>query len=95
MVIAPEHPKLASLTSEDQRESVESYVKAARQKTDLERTELQKSKTGVFTGKNLYLLNVSPPPTLSFLELNSTCLILLMIIILCWVQMSSLLSILN
>ena len=51
MVIAPEHSQLKELTTDEQRETVESYVQAASQKSDLERTELQKQKTGVFTGK--------------------------------------------
>ena len=50
MVVAPEHPWLASLTTPEQEESVQAYVQAAASKSDLERTELQKSKTGVFTG---------------------------------------------
>ena len=51
MVIAPEHSQLQALTSDEQREEVQSYVRAAGQKSDLERTELQKQKSGVFTGK--------------------------------------------
>lgn len=51
MVVAPEHPLLQSMTSSEQREQVEAYVQAAAQKSDLERTELQKTKTGVFTGE--------------------------------------------
>ena len=50
VVIAPEHPLLDRLTDEQQREAVQAYVQAAASKSDLERTELQKSKTGVFTG---------------------------------------------
>ena len=55
MVVAPEHPLVAQLTSDDQRAEVEAYVQAAGQKTDLERTDLAKEKTGVFTGG--YALN--------------------------------------
>ena len=50
MVVAPEHPMLAQLTSREQREAVEAYVEKARNKSDLERTDLAKEKTGVFTG---------------------------------------------
>lgn len=50
MVVAPEHPLLARLTSPEQRAAVEAYVEKARNKSDLERTDLAKEKTGVFTG---------------------------------------------
>ena len=50
MVVAPEHPLLPQLTTEKQRGEVEAYVAAAGAKSDLERTELQKQKTGIFTG---------------------------------------------
>jgi leucyl-tRNA synthetase len=51
MVIAPEHPLIGKLTTADQKNAVESYVAAVRNKTDLERTDLAaKKKTGVFTG---------------------------------------------
>ena len=50
MVIAPEHPLLASLASSSQRDAVQQYVAKAAQKSDMERTELQKVKTGVDTG---------------------------------------------
>ena len=50
MVIAPEHPLLDSITSADKRAEVEAYVRAAAAKSDLERTDLAKDKTGVFTG---------------------------------------------
>ena len=50
MVLAPEHPLLDSLTSAEQGDDVKAYVSAAARKSDLERTELQKVKTGVFTG---------------------------------------------
>jgi leucyl-tRNA synthetase len=52
MVIAPEHPMLESLTSPDCTEAVSVYASAATRKSDLERTELQKEKTGVFTGSH-------------------------------------------
>ena len=50
MVLAPEHPLVQKIVSDDQRGDVESYVEAAAQKSELERTELQKRKTGVFLG---------------------------------------------
>jgi leucyl-tRNA synthetase len=49
-VLAPEHPLLAEITTTGQRAAVEAYVAAAAQKSDLDRTDLAKSKTGVFTG---------------------------------------------
>ncbi len=50
MVIAPEHPLLATLTIATQSDLVHSYVEKAKQKSDLERAELSKEKTGVWTG---------------------------------------------
>lgn len=50
MVLAPEHPLVAQVTDAEHAEAVEAYVRQAAQKSDLERTELQKDKTGVFTG---------------------------------------------
>ncbi|XP_021719736.1 leucine--tRNA ligase, chloroplastic/mitochondrial-like isoform X1 [Chenopodium quinoa] len=50
LVLAPEHPLLESLISTDQTKHVEEYKELASRKSDLERTELQKEKTGVFTG---------------------------------------------
>ncbi|CAI7809666.1 unnamed protein product [Closterium sp. NIES-54] len=50
LVLAPEHPLVASITSNEQRAAVEAYVVAAGQKSDLERTDLAKGKTGVPTG---------------------------------------------
>ncbi|NBY36528.1 MAG: leucine--tRNA ligase [Verrucomicrobia bacterium] len=51
MVIAPEHPLLAKITTASQKHAVDTYVAAVRNKTDLERTDLaDKKKTGVFTG---------------------------------------------
>lgn len=50
LVLAPEHPCLSSLLSEAQSKHVEVYRELAFKKSDLERTELQKEKTGVFTG---------------------------------------------
>jgi leucyl-tRNA synthetase len=50
MVLAPEHPLVKTLTTDAQREAVEAYVAHAAHKTDLQRTDLAKEKTGVFTG---------------------------------------------
>ncbi|TQD70156.1 hypothetical protein C1H46_044309 [Malus baccata] len=50
LVVAPEHPLLSTLVSTAQRETVEEYIDLASRKSDLERTELQKEKTGVFSG---------------------------------------------
>ncbi|MCF4152492.1 leucine--tRNA ligase [Dethiosulfovibrio sp. F2B] len=50
MVLAPEHPLVAEMTTEEQRGAVEDYIRQASLKSDLERTELSKDKTGVFTG---------------------------------------------
>ena len=50
MVVAPEHPLLSALASSEQAAEVASYAEAATRKSDLERTELAKQKTGVFTG---------------------------------------------
>ncbi|HNW44689.1 MAG TPA: leucine--tRNA ligase, partial [Elusimicrobiales bacterium] len=50
MVLAPEHPLTLKLASPEQRAAVQAYIAAAGNKSDLERTELAKDKTGVFTG---------------------------------------------
>ncbi|MEN3942631.1 leucine--tRNA ligase [Prosthecobacter sp. SYSU 5D2] len=50
MVIAPEHPLVDAITTPEQKEAVAAYQKAVGSKSDLERTELAKEKTGVFTG---------------------------------------------
>ncbi len=50
MVLAPEHPLVDRLTTPAQRPAVEAYRAAAARKSDLERTELAREKTGVFTG---------------------------------------------
>ena len=49
-VLSPEHPLVNIITTDEQREAVENYKKEAASKSDLERTELNKDKTGVFTG---------------------------------------------
>ncbi len=50
MVLAPEHPLVPQITASDRTAEVESYRQEARLKSDLERTDLAKEKTGVFTG---------------------------------------------
>lgn len=58
LVIAPEHALIKSLKPKVEREKweeIENYVKNSRSKSDLERTELNKDKTGVFSG--LYAVN--------------------------------------
>lgn len=49
-VLAPEHPFVESITTDDNKEAVEAYIKSIQTKSDLQRTELNKDKTGVFTG---------------------------------------------
>lgn len=50
MVISPEHHLVDTITTEEQKKSVEKYQHAASLKSDLDRQELSKEKTGVFTG---------------------------------------------
>eukprot|EP00268_Persea_americana_P034998 TRINITY_DN3456_c0_g1_i4.p1 TRINITY_DN3456_c0_g1~~TRINITY_DN3456_c0_g1_i4.p1 ORF type:complete len:411 (-),score=89.47 TRINITY_DN3456_c0_g1_i4:2084-3316(-) len=50
LVVAPEHPSLSSLVSEAQSKCVEDYREQASRKSELERTDLQKEKMGVFSG---------------------------------------------
>ena len=50
MVLAPEHPLVEVVTSAEQRSAVAAYREAAARKSDLQRQELEKEKTGVFTG---------------------------------------------
>jgi len=50
MVIAPEHPLVLEITTEDHAAEIQEYIEKARQKSDIEREHLLKSKTGVFTG---------------------------------------------
>lgn len=49
-VMAPEHPYVEEITTEAQKADVEAYKESCASKSDLERTELNKDKTGVFTG---------------------------------------------
>ncbi len=55
MVIAPEHPFADRFTTPEQRDSVRKYREQAASKSDLDRTDLAKEKTGVFTGS--YAMN--------------------------------------
>jgi leucyl-tRNA synthetase len=50
MVIAPEHPLLSEITTAAQSDAVFAYAQQAKSKSDLERAELSKEKTGVWTG---------------------------------------------
>ena len=50
MVLAPEHPLVEALTTPERREAVEAYRAAARAKSDLERTDLARDKTGCALG---------------------------------------------
>jgi leucyl-tRNA synthetase len=50
MVLSPEHPLVDHYTRDEQRAAVEEYRKKAASKSDMDRTELAKEKTGVFTG---------------------------------------------
>jgi len=50
MVIAPEHSLVKKITTDAQKAAVEAYEKKIETKSDLERTDLNKDKTGVFTG---------------------------------------------
>ncbi|MEE0879616.1 MAG: leucine--tRNA ligase [Treponemataceae bacterium] len=55
MVIAPEHRLVSKLTTAEQKDAVEKYIEEAAKKSDLERTDLAKDKTGVFSGS--YAIN--------------------------------------
>ncbi len=55
MVLAPEHPLVAKISTAEQKAAVDDYACAASAKSDLQRTELEKDKSGVFTGA--YALN--------------------------------------
>ncbi len=50
LVLAPEHPLVAKITNSEQRDAVESYLEQTKVKSDLERAELSKEKTGVPSG---------------------------------------------
>ncbi|WP_025844911.1 leucine--tRNA ligase [Brevibacillus agri] len=49
-VLAPEHKLVEQITTPEQRAAVEAYLEQTKHKSDLERTDLAKEKTGVFTG---------------------------------------------
>ncbi|UII55259.1 leucine--tRNA ligase [Cytobacillus spongiae] len=49
-VLAPEHPFVEKITTPEQKDAVEAYIAKVKAKSDLERTDLAKEKTGVFTG---------------------------------------------
>ncbi|HZK19188.1 MAG TPA: leucine--tRNA ligase, partial [Treponemataceae bacterium] len=50
MVMAPEHPLVSKITTAKQKDAVKAYINASIAKSDLERTDLAKEKTGVFSG---------------------------------------------
>lgn len=50
MVLAPEHELVQKITTEEQKAEVDSYIKQAQAKSDVERQETNREKTGVFTG---------------------------------------------
>jgi len=55
MVLAPEHPLVAKLTTPDKKAEVENYITQARRQTDIERLSTEKEKDGVFIGA--YVIN--------------------------------------
>ena len=55
MVVAPEHKLISKLTTKEQEKDVKAYIEASAKKSDLERTDLAKDKTGVFSGS--YAIN--------------------------------------
>jgi leucyl-tRNA synthetase len=50
MVLSPEHPLVEKITTPEQKKAVSKYVESSARKSDLERTDLAKEKTGVFCG---------------------------------------------
>jgi leucyl-tRNA synthetase len=50
MALAPEHPLVAKLTTQEKRAEVQAYIKRSRQFTEIERLSTEKEKDGVFTG---------------------------------------------
>jgi leucyl-tRNA synthetase len=50
MVLAPEHPLVDKITTDEHKDTVNKYREEAARKSDLDRTDLAKEKTGVFTG---------------------------------------------
>ncbi len=55
MVLAPEHTLIHSIVTDEQRLKVEAYIDETKKKSDFDRTEVNKDKTGVFTGS--YAIN--------------------------------------
>ncbi|MBL7005740.1 MAG: leucine--tRNA ligase [Spirochaetia bacterium] len=55
MVLSPEHALVDTITTPEQRNTVAAYIESAAKKSDLERTDLAKEKTGVFSGS--YAIN--------------------------------------
>ncbi len=55
MVVSPEHKIISKITTAEQADAVKAYQEAAAKKSDLERTDLNKDKTGVFSGS--YAIN--------------------------------------
>jgi leucyl-tRNA synthetase len=55
MVVSPEHPFVSKITTPELKNAVDKYIKDAASKSDLERTDLAKDKTGVFSGS--YAIN--------------------------------------
>ena len=55
IVIAPEHDLLDEIVTEDRKDEIDAYVKEVEAKSELERTDLNKDKTGLFTGS--YVVN--------------------------------------
>src|SRR5262249_26268444 len=55
MVVAPEHQLVGQITTKEQQTAVQAYINEVSKKSDRERTELAKDKSGVFTGA--YALN--------------------------------------
>ena len=49
-VLSPEHPYVLDITTDKQREAVEAYIEEVKNKSEIERTDTSKEKTGVFTG---------------------------------------------
>ncbi len=50
MVLAPEHPLVVKITTQDKKAEVEQYVEKSREQTEIERLSTEKEKDGVFTG---------------------------------------------
>ncbi|MCL2149571.1 MAG: leucine--tRNA ligase [Dehalococcoidia bacterium] len=50
MVLAPEHPLVASITAPDRRTAIDEYIRQVRMRTEIERLSVDKEKDGVFTG---------------------------------------------